>query len=116
MAKPSDIESKGANDPVMKAIKELFSPSYEALKLLKAIAPHFDMNSVNTLKDGLGTTDENLRAYTVWQLTRVGYKWPEEDLDHLTQDKSWKVRANIILALDSERAAFMQSDKNNLVK
>ena len=116
MANPSDTEIKRANNPIVKAIKEIFSPSYEASKLLKAIAPHFDMNSINTLKDGLGSTDENLRAYAVWQLTRVGYKWPKEYIDRLTQDKSWKVRANTVLALDSERAALMQNDNNNLVK
>ena len=116
MAKPSDTEIKGANLPIVKAIKEIFSPSYEASKRLIAIAPYFDMDSINTLKDGLESTDEDLRAYTVWQLTRVGYKWSKKELENLIQDENWKVRANMALAVSKERAALMQSDKNNLVK
>lgn len=116
MAKPSDTEIKGANLPIVKAIKEIFSPSYEASKLLKAIAPYFDMDSINTLKDGLESTDEDLRAYSVWQLTRIGYKWSKKELEDLIQDESWKVRANIALAVSKERAALLQDDQNNLVK
>ncbi|MGB2808596.1 MAG: hypothetical protein WBC22_12705 [Sedimentisphaerales bacterium] len=116
MAKPFDTEIKGANHPIVKAIKELLSPSYEASKRLKAIAPYFDMDSINTLKDGLESTDEDLRAYTVGQLTRVGYKWSKKELEGLIQDESWKVRANIALAVSKERATLMQDDQNSLVK
>jgi hypothetical protein len=116
MTKPSDTQIKGANLPIVKAIKELLSPSYEASKRLKAIAPYFDMDSIDTLKDGLESTDEDLRAYTVGQLTRVGYKWSKKELENLIQDESWKVRANIALAVSKERAALLQDDQNNLVK
>jgi len=116
IGKPPDISIKGQTLEIQKAVDKMFSPEDEAPEFRISIAPHFNEGSAPILKEALESTNENLRAYAVWQLTRIGYKWPKEDLDRLTQDKSWKVRANIVLAPDSERAAFMQNDSNNLVK
>jgi len=116
IGKPLDIEIRGTDLASQKMMEEIFSPSDLAPEFRKAVAPYFDEDSISVLKDGLKSTDENLRAYTVWQLNKVEYEWSNKELENLVQDESWKVRANAVLAANNGRAVLMQSDKNSIVK
>jgi hypothetical protein len=46
---------------------------------------------------GLQSDNENLRAWCIWQLKKINYKWNENELREIAEDKSWKVRANLTI-------------------
>lgn len=80
------------------------------------ISPYFTDESAQLLKKGLSSADEDLRAWCVWQLRKIGYKWGKEELDKLLTDKSWKVRANAVLAGGKATATLAQRDRNSLIR
>jgi len=80
------------------------------------IAPYFDSESAGLLRKGLSARDENLRAWCVCQLGRTGYKWHKEELEKLFMDKSWKVRANAVMAGGKESAAVLRDDRHAFVR
>ncbi len=99
-----------------KIAKELQMPQQAASQLRLVISPHLNEHSIPLLKNALNTDDANLRAYCVWQLTKAGYKWPQDELEKLFNDKSWKVRANTALASPQQAKVFLKNDKNDFVK
>jgi len=75
--------------------------------------PYFTIESADLLKRGLASNNEDMRAWCVWQLRRVGHRWNKEQIDSLLTDKSWKVRANAMLAADGQVA---EDEPSNFVR
>jgi hypothetical protein len=65
---------------------------------------------------GLQSDDENLRAWCVWQLRKIDYKFRDNELKKITEDKSWKVRANLAIFHKSLIKENETSDFVKLVK
>jgi len=80
------------------------------------ISPYFTGESTQLLKKGLESKNENMRAWCIWQLRKIEYKPSKEELDKLLTDKSWKVRANAVLAGGKATATLAQRDRNSLVR
>jgi hypothetical protein len=76
----------------------------------------FDMQSADLLRQGLVSKNEQLRAWCVWQLRKVGYKFSEEEETRLLADESWKVRANAVIAGGSKAAERAAKDPNPFVR
>jgi len=80
------------------------------------ISPYFDDGSAESLKRGLSSENDDMRAWCVWQLRKIGYKWDKEELDKLLTDKSWKVRANAVIAGGKGTATLAGRDQSNFVR
>lgn len=66
---------------------------------------------------GLQSDNENLRAWCIWQLKKINYKWNENELREIAEDKSWKVRANLTiidksLIKENEPSAYVKLIKS----
>ncbi|UCG47061.1 MAG: hypothetical protein JSU94_16375 [Phycisphaerales bacterium] len=98
-------------------VKEKFANPFDLTSSFrKAISPHFRKRSIPVLKNELHAEDPALVAYVVWQLTRLGYEWPDQELKQLLENEHWKVRANALLAAGKQAADLMQTDDNNIVR
>ncbi len=86
--------------------------SFEALE----VSPYFISESAELLKKGLSSDSEDMRAWCVWQLRKIGYSWSKGELDTLFNDKSWKVRANAVMACGKEFDRVAEKDKNGFVR
>jgi hypothetical protein len=64
---------------------------------LWGVSPYFTKESAQLLKRGLMSSDENLRAWCLWQLRKIGYEFDKTELAKLLKDENWKVRANAVL-------------------
>ncbi len=80
------------------------------------ISPYFTIESAPLLKQGLDSKNSDMRAWCVWQLRKIGYKFDKTELDKLIRDESWKVRANAAFAGGKEFAPLAAKDKNALVR
>jgi hypothetical protein len=80
------------------------------------ISPYFDSESADLLRKGLSGRNESLRAWCVCQLGKTGYEWHKEELEKLLTDKSWKVRANAMMAGGKESAAVLRDDRHAFVR
>ena len=138
MAKASSVKDKGRDKPHDDGVRQLLGPLSrldgmcadrqiveDVLKIMvltivarndfraSEMPPYFTIESADLLKRGLTGPNEDMRAWCVWQLRRVGYRWNKEEIDKLLTDKSWKVRANALLVTDSpvaknERSSFVR--------
>ena len=138
MAKASSVKDKRRDGPHDDGVRQLFGPLSrldgmcadrqiveDVLKIrllakdirnnniASQMSPYFTIESADLLKRGLTGPNEDMRAWCVWQLRRVGYRWNKEEIDSLLTDKSWKVRANAMLAADrpvarDERSSFVR--------
>ena len=82
------------------------------------ISPYFEAQSARLLKKGLAGSNKDIRAWCVWQLRKLGYKWSVEELGKLLTDESWQVRANVAAAGGKEIAALAAAakDRNSFVR
>jgi len=80
------------------------------------ISSYFTMESAPLLKKGLDSKNSDMRAWCVWQLRKIGYKFDNTELEKLMRDESWKVRANAAFAGGKEVATIAAKDKNAFVR
>jgi hypothetical protein len=80
------------------------------------ISPYFTGGSAELLNKGLLSENEDMRAWCVWQLRKIGYEWSREELDRLLTDESWKVRANAVLGGGKATVTSAGRDRNGLVR
>lgn len=80
------------------------------------ISPYFTIESAELLKKGLTVPNHRFRAWSVWQLRRVGYQFTQEELDKLLKDDSWIVRANSVMAEPQRAKNIAVNDKNSFVR
>ena len=80
------------------------------------ISPYFTIESAELIKKGLIVPNYRFRAWCVWQLRRVGYKFSQEELDKLLKDDSWMVRANAVMAEPQRAKNIAVNDKNSFVR
>jgi hypothetical protein len=80
------------------------------------ISPYFTIESAELLKKGLAAPNYKLRAWCVWQLRNVGYKFTQDELDMLLKDDSWIVRANTVMAEPLKSKSKAVNDKNSFVR
>jgi hypothetical protein len=76
----------------------------------------FNMQSADLLRQGLASKNEQLRAWCVWQLRKVGYQFSEEEMSRLLADESWKVRANAVVAGGRKTSGQAAKDPNPFVR
>ncbi len=76
----------------------------------------FDMQSADLLRKGLSSKNEQLRAWCVWQLRKVGYQFSKDEMSRLLADESWKVRANAVIAGDRKTAERAAKDADPFVR
>ncbi|MBN1392028.1 MAG: hypothetical protein JW947_04410 [Sedimentisphaerales bacterium] len=76
----------------------------------------FDMQSADLLRQGLASKNDSLRAWCVWQLKKVGYRFSEEEETGLLADESWKVRANAASAGGRKTARLFVNDQHPFVR
>ncbi|MBN2314417.1 MAG: HEAT repeat domain-containing protein [Sedimentisphaerales bacterium] len=72
--------------------------------------------SIPLLLDHLNSDNDQLRAFIVWRLTRLGYEWSRDRQRELMKDPSWKVRLNAVFALDPDELANALDDENAVVR
>ena len=80
------------------------------------ISPYLGSQSAELLKEGLACGNSDMRAWCVWQLRKIGYRFQPEELNRLLNDESWKVRANAIFAGGEDNAQIAEKDKNAFVR
>ena len=80
------------------------------------ISPYFTIESAPLLKQGLQSKNGDMRAWCVWQLRKIGYKFDNAELENLMHDESWKVRANAAFAGGEVVAPLAAKDKNAFVR
>lgn len=80
------------------------------------ISPYFESQSAELLKKGLACSNADMRAWCVWQLRSVGYKFSRPELEELLKDQNWKVRTNAVLAGGKEAASLAESGGSALVR
>ena len=80
------------------------------------ISPYFTIESAELLKKGLTVHNDKFRAWSVWQLRRVGYQFTQEEIDKLLKDDSWIVRANAVMAQPERAKEVIANDKNSFVR
>jgi hypothetical protein len=83
---------------------------------LEAIFAHLTVESIPVLVSHLDSDNDQLRAFIVWRLTSLGYDWPRDHLRELMKDPSWKVRLNILFALDPDELTNAFDDENAVVE
>jgi len=87
-----------------------------AHKHLEAIFPHLGAQSVPVLVEHLGSDSDHLRAFVVWRLTSLGYKWSVAQLRMLRQDECWKVRLSALFVGDREMLDGALTDRSSVVR
>jgi hypothetical protein len=98
-------------------LREQFTkPRDLAPKFRKAISPYFGNSSIPLLKKQINSDNNDLRAFVVWQLTKLGYKWSDQELKKLFTDKYWKVRVNALFAADVKSLQASCNDENPVVR
>jgi len=80
------------------------------------ISPYFEGQSAELLKKALTCSNVDMRAWCVWQLRKIGYKFSRPELEELFKDQSWKVRTNAVLAGGKEAGVLTKSDSNAFVR
>ncbi|MCX5638158.1 MAG: HEAT repeat domain-containing protein, partial [Planctomycetota bacterium] len=80
------------------------------------ISLYFEDQSTELLKRGLTCNNADMRAWCVWQLRRIGYKFSRPELAELLKDRNWKVRINAALAGGKESCDLAKSDNNAMVR
>lgn len=80
------------------------------------ISPYFENELAELLKKGLSSENEDMRAWCLWQLRRIGYAFDETELNELLRDESWKVRANAMLAGGKGIIVLAARDRSDFVK
>jgi hypothetical protein len=80
------------------------------------ISQYFTIESAELLKKGLIVPNYRFRAWSVWQLRRIGYQFTQEELDKLLKDDSWIVRANAVMAEPERAKDIAVNDKNSFVR
>ncbi len=83
---------------------------------LDAIFAHLGVESIQLLRGHLDSDNDQLRAFIVWRVTSLGYKWPREQLAALRKDRFWKVRVNALFARDANGLPPVHEDKSALVR
>lgn len=83
---------------------------------LEAVFGHLNAESIPLLIGHLDSDNAQLRAFIVWCLTSLDYGWPADKRTDLVQDDNWKVRLNILWALDEHALAGPANDKNPIVR
>ncbi|MFC1739525.1 hypothetical protein ACFL1G_10840 [Planctomycetota bacterium] len=96
--------------------QELAKSYDSAPDLRKIVAPYLTEQSIPLLKEQLNHEDENIRAFCVWQLAKLDYKWTSDELEQLLSDESWKVRANTLVAADEKHANAILNDQDPFVR
>ncbi len=79
------------------------------------VSPYFTAESSQLLLKGLGSRNEDMRAWCVWQLRKMAYRFTDDELNKLLSDPSWKVRANTAAAEPERTKKIAARDKNAFV-
>jgi len=80
------------------------------------ISPYLTIESAELLKKGLSSDNDKFRAWSVWQLRKVGYQFSQDEIEKLMRDESWMVRANTVIVAPEMTKNLAQNDKNPFVK
>ena len=83
---------------------------------LLAMSPYFTRESIDLFREGLLSSDANIRTWSVWQLRKTGYELDEAELEKLFNDKSWKVQANAAQAGGKDVVAICICQGKNIFK
>ena len=97
-------------------VEEIDRPRFMAIKLRKATSPYFHESLISELKKELKRDNPNIRAYVVWQLTKLGYEWSEQEFKQLFSDEDWKVRLNTLFAMDEKSVRTALDDENPVIR
>jgi len=85
-------------------------------RYLEPTFPYLGNESIPMLLMHLGTDNDQLRAFIVWRVTSLGYEWPSDRLRELLKDSYWKVRLNVLFALDTDDLANALDDESAVVR
>ena len=99
-----------------KAIKEHSVRGDQRPELCNAIAPYLDRSSIPLLKQGIENSSKEMRAYSLWQLTRLGYTWTDDELYRFYEDEAYEVRANAVMAGSMDLVDRALNDKHPFVR
>ena len=94
----------------------LLNAGQSSESILFDVSPYFTIESAGLLKKGLSSNNDRFRAWTVWQLRKVGYQFTQEEIDKLMRDESWMVRANAAIAAPQLTKGLAQTDTNPFVR
>jgi hypothetical protein len=83
---------------------------------LYSVFVHLNAESIPLLLEYLNSDNEQLRAFLVWRLTSLGYEWPRDRLRVLLKDPYWKVRLNVLFALEPNGLEKALDDQNAVVR
>jgi hypothetical protein len=108
-----DIRYYGSRKTI---VDEIDRPRFMAIKLRKVISPYFHNILISELKKEIKRDNPNIRAYVVWQLTKLGYEWSGQELKQLFTDDDWKVRLNALFAMDEDTVRTALDDENPVVR
>jgi len=80
------------------------------------VSPYFTSESAELLKKGLSSDNDRFRAWSVWQLRKVGYQFTQDEINKLMRDESWMVRANAAIAAPQLTKDLAKNDKNPFIR
>ena len=80
------------------------------------VYPFISDDSVGLLREYLDAERDDLRAFVVWQLGRLGYEFSDEEVGRIVHDTSWKVRVNGVFALGRDRLGEFGDDEDAVVR
>jgi hypothetical protein len=85
-------------------------------RYLEPTFPYIGFELIPLLLEHLDSDNDQLRAFIVWRLTSLGYQWPREQIAALRKDSYWKVRLNVLFALDADELAMALDDQSAVVR
>ena len=82
----------------------------------RAIARYLDRDSIPLLKKALQNSDDNIRAFALYHLIRLGVKLPREQITTFAHSAHWKIRFNALSAENPEDIHTALQDKHPAVR
>jgi len=80
------------------------------------ITPNLGIQSIDLLKSALTSKYASFRAWSVWQLRRLGYKFTAEEIKLLKSDSNVAVRANLVMAVPEVMLRDFATDTSPIVQ
>ncbi len=80
------------------------------------LAAHLGIESIPHLQAALSSRYATYRAWSVWQLRRLGYTFTDQEIARLKTDPEVSVRANLAMAVHPVRLADFASDPSPIVQ
>jgi hypothetical protein len=96
--------------------ESFYSPEDMAPHFRHAIVSYLTEESIPVIERGLANSNPDIRAYSVWVLSRLDYEWGQKGIQ-LLDDESWKVRFNsLFIKGNAELIEKARNDENSVVK